>query len=133
MAIVLTDDEFVTLDESSGLQNTGTAVGSEDNDADGEYTNTSDVVHTSQGGIDATIGVNNQMFDPGDGAYFFYVNNPDPDFLSGAPGGLTATEADDGDNILYTGGTLDVDKGAADRLPAAGSSANSRHPALDFG
>jgi hypothetical protein len=76
--------------------------------ADGTYTNTSDVIHTSQGGINATIGVNNQMFDPGEGAYFTYVQDPDPNYLSGAPGGLTATEADDGDNIQYDGGTLDV-------------------------
>ena len=76
--------------------------------ADGTYTNTSDVIHTSQGGINATIGVNNQMFDPGEGAYFTYVQDPDPNYLSGAPGGLTATEADDADNIQYDGGTLDV-------------------------
>ena len=77
-------------------------------DSDGEPTNQSDVIHTSQGGINATIGVNNQMFDPGDGAFFTYVHDPNPDFLSGAPGGLTSTEADDADNIEYTGGTLDV-------------------------
>ena len=31
MAIVLTDDEFVTLDESQGLQNTGIPGANEDN------------------------------------------------------------------------------------------------------
>src|SRR5262249_41293071 len=32
--------------------------------ADGTYSNTSDVIHTSQGGINATIGVNEQHIDP---------------------------------------------------------------------
>lgn len=67
----------------------------------GNYTNTSDVIHTSQGGTGATIGVNNQMFDPGDGAYFTFINDPDPNFISGIPGGLTATEADNSNNIQY--------------------------------
>lgn len=70
-------------------------------DGSGNYTNASDVIHTSQGGDGATIGVNNQMFDPGDGAYFTYINDPDPDFVSGIPGGLTATEADNSNNIQY--------------------------------
>jgi hypothetical protein len=76
--------------------------------ANGQYTNTSDVIHTSQGGTGATIGVDNQMFDPGDGAFFVYVNDPVANYLSGVPGGLNQTEADDADNIQYTGGTLDV-------------------------
>ena len=67
----------------------------------GNYTNASDVIHTSQGGTGATIGVNNQMFDPGDGAYFTFINDPDPNFISGIPGGLTATEADNSNNIQY--------------------------------
>jgi len=50
---------------------------------DGSYTNQSDVIHTSQGGTGATIGVNNQMFDPGEGAYFTYVDDPEASFLSG--------------------------------------------------
>src|SRR5262245_3745282 len=68
--------------------------------------NSSDTISTSQGGGPTTIGVNSQMFDPGEGAYFTYVKNPNPDFLAGfQPNGLTPTEADDADNILYTGGT----------------------------
>lgn len=66
------------------------------------------MIHTSQGGTGATIGVNNQMFDPKDGAFFVYVDDPVANFLSGVPGGLTATEADDADNVQYTGGTVDV-------------------------
>ncbi|MFL6787478.1 MAG: DUF5801 repeats-in-toxin domain-containing protein [Sphingomicrobium sp.] len=67
----------------------------------GNYTNLSDVIHTSQGGTGATIGVNNQMFDPGDGAYFTFINDPDPNFVSGIAGGLTATEADNVNNIQF--------------------------------
>ena len=76
--------------------------------ADGTFTNTSNTINTSQGGGAVTIGVNNQMFDPGEGAYFTLVKNPNPAYLSGAPGGLDQNEADDADNILYTGGTLEV-------------------------
>jgi hypothetical protein len=74
--------------------------------ADGTYTNASDTINTSQGGGPTTIGVNNQMFDPGEGAYFTYAKSPNPDFLAGAPNGLDQNEADDADNIQYTGGTL---------------------------
>jgi len=63
------------------------------------------VIKTSQGGGPTTIGVNSQMFDPGEGAYFTYVKNPDPNFLAGATDGLSPTEANDADNILYSGGT----------------------------
>src|SRR5205823_11871150 len=40
--------------------------------ADGTFTNSSNTINTSQGGGPTTIGVNNQMFDPGEGAYFTY-------------------------------------------------------------
>jgi len=76
--------------------------------AAGLYTNKSDVIHTSQGGTGATIGVNNQMFDPKEAAYFVYVDDPVANYLSGVPGGLSSTEADDADNVQYTGGTVDV-------------------------
>jgi hypothetical protein len=76
--------------------------------SDGTFTNASNTINTSQGGGPTTIGINNQMFDPGDGAYFSYVNDPVANFLSGAPGGLDQNEADDADNIQYTGGTHDV-------------------------
>jgi hypothetical protein len=45
------------------------------------------------------------MFDPGDAAYFTFVNDPDPDFTGTA---LGSTEADDADNIKY-GSTLEGD------------------------
>ena len=75
--------------------------------ADGTFTNASNTINTSQGGGPTTIGVNNQMFDPGDGAYFTFVKNPVAAFLAGAPGGLDQGEADDADNIQYTGGTTE--------------------------
>src|SRR5262249_46827564 len=56
------------------------------------------VIKTSQGGGPTTIGVNSQMFDPGEGAYFTYVNNSNPNFLGA---NLDQTEANDADNILY--------------------------------
>ena len=77
--------------------------------ADGSFTNASNTINTSQGGGPTTIGVNNQMFDAGDGAYFTFVKNPVANFLAGAPGGLDQGEADDADNIQYTGGALEVD------------------------
>jgi hypothetical protein len=76
--------------------------------ADGTFTNASNTINTSKGGGGTTIGVNNQMFDPGEGAYFTFVKNPAPNFLGVA---LDANEADDADNMLYTGGTLEVDTG----------------------
>ena len=75
---------------------------------DGTFTNASNTINTSQGGGGVTIGINNQMFDPGDGAYFTYVKSPVANFLSGAPGGLDQNEADDADNIQYGGGTLEA-------------------------
>src|SRR5262249_4340163 len=70
--------------------------------ADGTYiSNSSDTIKTSQGGGPTTIGVNSQMFDPSEGAYFTYVTTPNPDFLAGAPNGLTPTEANNADKIQY--------------------------------
>jgi hypothetical protein len=67
----------------------------------GKYTNESDYISTSQGGTGATIGVNSQMFNPNDGAFFTYVNDILDTYLSGAKGGLSATEADYGQNMRY--------------------------------
>ncbi|MER8465110.1 hypothetical protein, partial [Mesorhizobium sp. M1396] len=78
--------------------------------ADNTFTNASDTINTSQGGGSVTIGINNQMFDAGEGAYFTYVTNPDPNYLSGVVGGLDQNEADDLDNVQF-GGTLDVTGG----------------------
>jgi len=60
-------------------------------------------IKTSQAGLHDTIGIESQMFDPGDAAYFTFVNDPDPNFTGTA---LGSTEADDADNILY-GSTLE--------------------------
>src|SRR5204863_5772444 len=70
--------------------------------ADGTFTNASNTINTSQGGGGTTIGVNNQMFDPGEAARFTLVKNPNTNFLSG---NLDSNEADDADNMQFTGGT----------------------------
>ena len=47
-------------------------------DGAGKYIpNQTDDIKTSQGGDGATIGVDSQMFDPGEGAYFTYVTGTD--------------------------------------------------------
>lgn len=75
----------------------------------------SDTINTSQGGGTTTIGVNNQMFDPGEGAYFTYVRGANPAYLANAVNGLDQNEADDADNIQYsdnngaTNDTIEVD------------------------
>jgi hypothetical protein len=90
--------------------------------ADGTYTNASNTINTSQGGGGTTIGVNNQMFDPGEGAYFTFVKQPDPRFLGLA---LDANEADDADNMLYGGGTLEVTSAFLNVVQTQGSGAQT--------
>ena len=51
--------------------------------ADGTLDSSGDVIKTSQGGTGATIGVNSQMFDPTEGAYFTYLKIPQPGFPRG--------------------------------------------------
>src|SRR6516164_7195193 len=70
--------------------------------ADGTLDTAGQVIKTSQGGTGATIGVDSQMFDPGEGAYFTYINTPNTDFLGA---NLSQTEADNSADIQYTGGT----------------------------
>ena len=88
--------------------------------ADGTYTNASNTINTSKGGGATTIGVNNQMFDAGEGAFFTFVKQPDTDFLGTA---LDANEADDADNIQYDNGTLEVTSGFLDVVQRQGSGA----------
>jgi hypothetical protein len=79
-----------------------------------KYTNASDTIQTSQGGAGATIGVDNQMFNPGNGAYFTFVNDILNDFYAGPGGTLTETEADYAKNMKYasliesTGASIDI-------------------------
>ena len=74
--------------------------------ADNTYiANQTQEIKTSQAGLHDTIGIESQMFDPGDAAYFTFVSDPDPNFTGTA---LGSTEADDADNILY-GSTLEGD------------------------
>lgn len=58
----------------------------------------SDTINTSQGGGSTTIGVNNQMFDQGDGAFFTFVKSPSPNYTGTA---LDSNEADDADLINF--------------------------------
>jgi hypothetical protein len=91
--------------------------------ADGTYENASNTINTSQGGGGTTIGVNNQMFDPDEGAFFTFVKNPDAAFLGKE---LSSTEADDADNIKYKStapGTLEVDNGFLQVVQRQGSGA----------
>jgi hypothetical protein len=74
--------------------------------ADNTYiANQTQEIKTSQAGPNVTIGIESQMFDPGDAAYFTFVNEPDPN-VTGV--NLGSTEADDADNIAY-GSTLEGD------------------------
>ncbi|MER8467589.1 hypothetical protein, partial [Mesorhizobium sp. M1396] len=77
--------------------------------ADGTYVtsgaNASDTINTSKGGGPVTIGIGNQMFDPHDGAFFVYLDNPDDDSVAGVTGGLTQKTADDADTIGFQGTT----------------------------
>src|SRR5262249_34556303 len=70
--------------------------------ADGTLDTAGQVIKTSQGGTGATIGVDSQMFDPGGGAYFTYINTPNTDFLGA---NLSQTEANNSADIQYSGGT----------------------------
>jgi glutamate synthase domain-containing protein 3 len=79
--------------------------------SDGTFTNASDTINTSQGGGAVTIGVNNQMFDAGESAFFTFVKTPNPSYLSGVANGLDQNEADDADNIQYTGGPVEANGG----------------------
>ena len=70
--------------------------------ADGTLDTSGQVIKTSQGGTGATIGVDSQMFDPGEGAFFTYGKGSDPNFLAA---NLSQTEADNSASINYSGGT----------------------------
>jgi hypothetical protein len=90
-------------DENAGLLIFGRDIGL---NSDNTYiANRTQEIKTSQAGLHDTIGIESQMFDPGDAAYFTFVNNPDPDVTGTA---LGSTEADDADNIAY-GSTLEGD------------------------
>ena len=71
------------------------------NQTTGVFTNASDTINTSKGGGPTTIGVNNQMIDPGDGVYFTLINNPADAYLANVTGGLNQNEADDADNMQF--------------------------------
>ena len=89
-----------------GITSTALVVIGEDItlDAAGKYIpNQTDDIKTSQGGDGATIGVDSQMFDPGEGAYFTYVTN------------TSVIGVGDNANSIQYGGTQEV-TGAAFRI-----------------
>ena len=69
--------------------------------ADGTFTNASPTTNTSQGGGAVTIGNSNQMFDPGEGHFFIYVDDPVAASVAGV--GLNQNNADDADTIGFSG------------------------------
>src|SRR6185436_18524395 len=71
--------------------------------ANGTLDTAGQAVKTSQGGTGATIGIDSQMIDPGEGAFFTYVKGSDPNFLAAA---LDQGEANDSAAIKYSNGTL---------------------------
>lgn len=87
----------MVADESTGADNGLVVIGKDGAD-----------ISTSQGGGPTTIGVGSQMFNPGEGAYFTFVGDPNLNF-TGA--NLSQTEADNAANIQYTGGTVEGDSG----------------------
>jgi hypothetical protein len=108
--VLLDDDQQNAQHPASGLLVVGQNVVL---DSKGAYLGGTDTINTSQGGGAVTIGVNNQMFDPGDGAVFVYLSNPDRSSCATASksDGLTQTSSDDAD-VLDFGGTLET-KGAS--------------------
>jgi hypothetical protein len=68
--------------------------------ADGTFTNASATTNTSQGGGAVTIGNSNQMFDPGEGHFFIYVDDPVAASVAGV--GLNQNNADDADTIGFS-------------------------------
>ena len=69
--------------------------------AAGSFTNVSPTTNTSQGGGAVTIGNSNQMFDPGEGHFFIYVDDPVAASVAGV--GLNQNNADDADTIGFNG------------------------------
>jgi hypothetical protein len=68
---------------------------------DGTFTNDSPTTNTSKGGGAVTIGNTNQMFDPNEGHFFIYVDNPVAAGVAGV--GLDQNNADDADTIGFNG------------------------------
>lgn len=87
--------------------------------ADGTMTNMSPTTNTSKGGGPVTIGNTNQMFDPGEGHYFLYVDNPNALGVAGL--GLDQNNADDADTIGFNG-TMEVNKAEVEIVQVQGGS-----------
>jgi hypothetical protein len=93
--------------------------------ADGTMTNLSGTINTSKGGGPVTIGNGNQAFDnPGEGAYFMYVDNPVGAAVGGV--GLTQTSADDADTIAFNG--VNQARSASVSIVQASGSGTAKRP-----
>lgn len=79
--------------------------------------NASPTTNTSKGGGPVTIGNSNQMFDPGEGHYFVYVDNPDAASIAGV--GLDQNTADDADTVGFDG-TLEVSQAEVEIVQVQG-------------
>ena len=91
---------------------------------DGTMTNDSGTVNTSKGGGPVTIGNANQAFDgPSEGAFFIYVDNPDPGVVGGRD--LSQTNADDADTVKFDG-TIEVTSASVEIVQASGAGTAKR-------
>jgi len=102
--VLIDADEQSDLTPDSGLLVVGRNVTLNSNG--GMITNATDVIHTSQGGQGpVTIGVGDQMFKPGAGAVFVYLDHPDRNSAAtqSSADGLTSTTADDADALGFAG------------------------------
>jgi hypothetical protein len=116
--ILLDDEEQSDLTPDTGLLVLGRDILL---DSAGHMSPTSNSINTSQGGGSVTIGVNNQMFDPGDGAVFVYLDHPERNSSATAAkgDGLTQNTADDADALGFAG-TLEVRGGSIEVVQLQG-------------
>ena len=91
-------------------------------DGAGVMTNLSPTTNTSKGGGPVTIGNTNQMFDPGEGHYFVFVDNPDHNAIAGV--GLNQNNADDADTVGFNG-TIEVNSAEVEIVQVQGKTAAS--------
>ena len=97
---------------------------------DGTFTSASPTTNTSKGGGAVTIGNTNQMFDPGEGHFFIYVDDPVAASVAGV--GLNQNNSDDADTIGFSG-TLPQDTAQVEIVQVQGNDpASIKITAYDF-
>ena len=117
--ILLDNDDQADLTPPNGLLVIGRNVVL---DGNGGMVAGTDTINTSAGGGPVTIGVNNQMFDPGEGAVFVYLTDPERNSSAtqSKADGLTQNTADDADALGF-GGTLETRGGSVEVVQRQGS------------